>query len=363
MNTVVKKILKTIKENGYEAYIVGGYVRDFYLQKETNDYDICTNAPLSKISKWFTGKRGSYGSFHMKEENLTIDITVYRKEKEYQNRRPTSITKTNSLKVDLLRRDFTINTLCMDEEGEILDLLNGLEDIKQKKIRMVGDIKTKLIEDPLRILRAIRFATILNFTLEENLEKEIIKNKELLATLSSYRIKEEIERILLSPYYKKGLTFLKEQQMCTYLGISYTNLVYTSSILGMWAQIKIKKNLPFTKEEKENIVKLQEIMKGKIISREVLYQYGLNLSLIAGEILGISSYSIHELYKKMPIHTRKELQISMQEICTILEVSPSRKIKEIENQLIYEVLYERIKNTNSSLKEVVATMKRGVIDE
>lgn len=357
LNKTAKEILEKLESNGYTAYVVGGYVRDFLLGKNTNDIDICTNATTKEVMELFKGCANEYGSFNLKANELNIDITTFREEQNYENRRPTSITYTNDLKMDLLRRDFTINTICMDKEGKIVDILNGTKDLSEKKIRMVGNVTTKLKEDPLRILRALRFATTLDFTIEEELQEEIFKNKDLVKTLSSYRIKEEISKILISPNYKKGLKLLKEFSLCEALGITYTNVIITNDICGMWAQMKINANLPFTKSEKENIVKIREILDLKVIHPEVLYKYGLYLSLIAGEILGIEVESIHEMYKNLPIQERKDLDISFGEICEILNLPPSKKVSEVEEVLIQEVLHEHILNQKEELKKYLLSNK------
>lgn len=357
LNKIAKEILEKLESHGYTAYIVGGFVRDFLLGKNTNDIDICTNATTKEIMELFSGNANEYGSFNLKINELNIDITTFRQEQNYKNRRPTSIFYTNDLKTDLLRRDFTMNTICMNKEDKIIDILNGAKDLEEKKIRMVGDKDSKLKEDPLRILRAIRFATTLDFTLEESLHKAIFENKNLVKTLSTYRIKEEISKILISPNFKKGLNLLEEFSLCEILGISYTNVVYTNDVCGMWAQIHLNKTLPFTKSEKENIVKIREILDLNVIHANVLYKYGLYLSLIAGEILGIEAESIHEMYKNLPIHERKDLDISFSEICETLNICPSKEAKEIEKNLIHEVLYQHISNQKDELKKYLLNNK------
>lgn len=357
LNKTAKEILEKLESNGYTAYVVGGYVRDFLLGKTTNDIDICTNATTKEVMELFKGCANEYGSFNLKANELNIDITTFREEQNYESRRPTTVTYTNDLKTDLLRRDFTINTICMDKEGQIVDILNGTKDLSEKKIRMVGNVHTKLKEDPLRILRAIRFATTLDFTIEEELQAEILKNKDLVKTLSSYRIKEEISKILISPNYKTGLKLLKEFSLCEALGITYTNVIITNDICGMWAQMKLNVNLPFTKSEKENIVKIREILDLKVIHPEVLYKYGLYLSLIAGEILGIEVESIHEMYQNLPIQERKDLDITFGEICEILNLPPSKKVSEVEDILIQEVLHEHILNQKEELKKYLLEYK------
>lgn len=349
MNKNAIEIIEKLENLGYTAYIVGGYVRDLLLNKPSFDIDICTSAKIKEILQVFPGVANEYGSLNLKIKEFNIDITTFREEKNYENRRPTTIFYTTDLKKDLLRRDFTINTICMDKKGKIIDALNGVHDLKNKQIKMVGDPKTKIKEDPLRILRAIRFATTLDFTLEESLKEEIKRQRESLFTLSNYRIKEEMSKILLSTNYKKGLHLLKELHLCEILGIYYVHVVYTKDLCGMWAQLKIKRNLPFTKLEKENIVKIREILELKMINREIIYKYGLYLSLIASEILGIQAESIHEMNASLPIYTRKDLNISYQEICEILNIVPSKKGKEIEEDLIREVINEHVRNEKEVL--------------
>lgn len=355
MNKAAKEILNKLEQRGYTSYIVGGYVRDFLLGKNSNDIDICTNATMKEVMTFLPGKVNEYNSINIKMHELNIDITTFREERRYENRRPIEMVYISDLNKDLLRRDFTINTICMDKDGKIIDPLNGINDLHKRLIKVVGDPLQKIIEDPLRILRAIRFATVLDFDLDEALIDAIKKQGHLLKQLSAFRVKEEVSKILTSIYFKKGLTLLKEYQLCEYLGISYTKIVYTKDLCGMWAQIKMHRNFPFTKREKDNIVKIQEILEKKIINREVIYKYGLYLSLIAGEILGIEANSIHEIYKNMSIHFQNDLDITYNEIVEVLHVQPSKKVKEIENDLIKDVINNRIKNENAILKEYLLT--------
>lgn len=357
MNKTAQEILTILEANGYEAYIVGGYVRDFLLGSTSTDIDICTNATMKEVLKWISGEVNEYHSLNLKRNELNIDITTFRMDGPYQNRRPMEVSYTKELKEDVKRRDFTINTICMNKEGNIIDLLNGREDLQNKCIRMVGEINKKIKEDPLRILRAIRFATTLDFVIEPKLKEEIKKQNHIVSTLSTYRIKEEVAKILTSPNYKKGLKLLKELNLCEPLGLAFTNLVYTKDICGMWAQMTLTKNFPFTKSEKENIVKLREIKELGSINREVIYTYGLYLSLVAAEILGIDSDSIYKIEKEMPIKEKKELDISFQEIVDTLKIKPSKQAGEIEKELIKEVVNGRIFNKKKDLTNYLKSNK------
>ena len=163
------KILSILNENNHEAYIVGGYVRDKLIGRETNDIDICTSATPKEIMELFPNTESpNYGSINIIYKNTNFDITTFRRDIKYQdNRLPVKIKYIKSHKKDLLRRDFTINTFCINKYGEIKDYLNATPDLNQRIIRTVGNPRYRLKEDSLRILRAIRFATLLDFDIEE----------------------------------------------------------------------------------------------------------------------------------------------------------------------------------------------------
>ena len=187
-------LLKEINSHGYVSYIVGGYPRDLYLNRESLDIDICTNATPKDLRNIFGDimlPKENYGSVTVIKNKIRFEITTFRRDIKYENNRtPLEIEYINDLEADLKRRDFTINTLCIDSEGNTIDLLNGKKDLDDKIIKMVGDANVKLMEDALRILRAIRFAVTLNFKIDDELKKSIKKYGYLLKNLSYYRKKE-----------------------------------------------------------------------------------------------------------------------------------------------------------------------------
>ena len=258
MKKIIKNILKTLEDNGYEAYLVGGFIRDKLLHIKSYDVDICTNAKPEDLEKLFNIKVNDYGSLSFKINKYSIDITTFRKELEYVKRKPTKLVYVDTLEEDIKRRDFTINAICMNSKGKIIDLVGGLDDIHNKIVRMIGDTSSKLQEDPLRILRAIRIATILDFKIEDNLLQSIKDNNKLVLTLSPYRKRSELDKILSSKNFKKGLELLKDTDILSLLQISYDNIKYTKNILGMYAQLNIGCDLEFTKEEKRNIININE---------------------------------------------------------------------------------------------------------
>ena len=263
MDKIIKNVLNKIEEKGYIAYIVGGYVRDYLLKKSSNDIDIATSARPEVLEELFPdGESHPYGGIHLKKGPYTIAITTFRKELGYENRRPIQLEFINDIDTDLQRRDFYINAICMDAQENIIDPLNGRKDLCDEVIRSIGDSLTKIKEDPLRILRAIRFATTLDFTIDARLQETIRKNAHLTQTISKYRIKEEYSKILSSPNYQKGLDLSEELGLTKYLFIEYNNVYYSPNIYEMWAQVKIK-DIPFTKQEKRTIIRIKETIKKK----------------------------------------------------------------------------------------------------
>lgn len=185
-------ILKIIDNLGYEGYIIGGYPRDKYLNMETYDIDICTNMLPEEIIKNFNvTKNNGYGSLII--DNL-FEITTYRKDRYNDSRFP-EIEYVSKLEEDIIRRDFTINTLCIDLNGNYLDLMNARKDLDNKIIRTIKSADESFREDPLRIIRALRFMIDLDFLLSDDVKESIIKNKYLLRKISNERIKREIDKI------------------------------------------------------------------------------------------------------------------------------------------------------------------------
>lgn len=181
-------ILKEINKNGYEAYLVGGAVRDSLLGKENKDFDICTNMPLTQI-------KSLYPNFHLMKPNNNRNTGVM-----HLNNLEIEISefKGSSLLEDLSNRDFTINAIAMDKDGKIIDPFNGIESLSNKEISLIKQTGEAFITDPLRILRAIRIAARMNFSIDENCKKEMLKNKKLLDNVASERIYRELIQFLVT---------------------------------------------------------------------------------------------------------------------------------------------------------------------
>lgn len=355
MYNVTLKVIEEIEKNGFKAYVVGGYARDRYIGRKSSDVDICTNATpmdLKEIFKDATNHKEQYGSVMINVNNIIFEITTFRKEDKYLNHRtPSKVTYIDSLEEDLKRRDFIINTLCIDKNGEFIDFLGAKKDIDSKIIRMVGSPKIKLKEDILRSLRAIRFATILDFELDNELKKYIKKYRGYLKKLSYYRKKEELDKIFSSTNKKRGIELLTKLELIKSLEIEkLKSIVITSDAIGIWTQLDVQNKYIFTKNEKEQMKKINELLKYKKFNNELLYKYGLYTSIVAAEIKKQDTDNIKKTYMNLPIKTRSDIQISANEICEVLNIKPSYKINEIYIKLEKEILNNNLENNKNKIK-------------
>ena len=357
MDKSIVKILSLIEENGFEAYVVGGYVRDFLLDKDTKDIDICTNArvvELVDIFNDFNIVSNNYGAVKITYNDYKFDITTYREELKYNgNRRSLEIKYIDNLVEDIKRRDFTCNTLCMSKEGNIIDVLNGKEDIDNKIIRCVGDVNKKLTEDPLRILRAIRFATVLDFKLDKELYDTILEKRELVGTLSTTRIKEELTKILVSKKATKGLNYLKRLKLTEYIGIEYEKVKIVSDICGMYSQINFIREYPFTIKEKESIDKINKLVNSGRIDKYSIIEYGLYICSVAGDILGYKKRDIIKMDKELSIKDKNDINITGHEICNILGCKPSKVIGMVYDEVLVQIVEKNIKNEKNDISNYI----------
>lgn len=352
------EVLKKLNENNYEAYIVGGFVRDTLLERKTNDIDICTSATPKQILEIFDNVTVSdmqYGSVVISHKGYNFDVTTFRKEIKYEsNRKPVKIKYINDIKKDLLRRDFTINTLCMNHRGEVIDILNIKEDLNNKILKTVGNPRYRIKEDSLRILRCIRFATILDFEIEDKTKYYLSKYNYLLKKLSMNRKKEELDKIFLSKNKEKGRKLLIELNLTNALDISkLNNIVLCTDLLGIWCQLEVDDIYPFTKYEKSQMKLLRELLKYEEIDNYTLYKYGLYLCTVYTDIKGLSKRKLNTKYQNLPITSSKEIQITGNQISEIMDKKPGEYIKEIIEDLEKNILNNKLNNTYEDIKDYI----------
>jgi len=356
MNKKALELIDKINSFGFVAYLVGGYPRDMYLNRTTYDIDVCTNATPKDLKNIFGNSMLSkinYGSVVVVYKNVRFEITTFRKDLKYiNNRLPVKFEYVDNLLDDLKRRDFTINTLCIDANGVLIDLLDGRKDIDNKIIKMVGDPSIRLKEDCLRILRAIRFATILNFKLDDELKKYISKYGYLLKKLSYDRKKSELDKIFSSNNVAYGIELIKELGLDKPLELNFDNLVITNYPIGIWAQIN-PSNYKFSKNEKDMIKKIKELKDKDIFDSRIMYEYDLFLLSAVADIRGISKRTITYYYNKLPIKSRKDIAISPGQICELLNKKSGPFLKKILDNLENEILSNNLNNEYNDIKNYI----------
>ena len=233
----VTHVTKTLESAGFEAFIVGGCVRDLILSRKPKDWDVTTNATPEQILPLFTKTvyENTYGTVAIVFENYTessvsrdtyddlsyettdlhtyiVEVTPYRTETTYtDSRHPDAVSFSQNIEDDIQRRDFTINAMAYSISREILlDLYKGQADLKDKVIRTVGNAEERLQEDALRMMRAVRFAVQLGFTISHETTEALVKQSDLLTKVSMERIRDEFEKIILSPSPAAGITLLQK---------------------------------------------------------------------------------------------------------------------------------------------------------
>jgi tRNA nucleotidyltransferase (CCA-adding enzyme) len=212
--------MKILEENNYQAYLVGGGVRDSFLNKEPKDFDVATSATPQQVKQLFdkvipTGEK--HGTVTVLIRNNSVEVTTLRKDGIYKDfRHPEEVFFTDNLKEDLARRDFTINALAIDLNDKIYDYFGGLNDLKRGAIKAVGDPNDRFKEDPLRMMRAIRFACQLDFYVNISTLTSISTNSELINRISAERIKDELCKMLLSNYPEFGIRALLDTGLLKY---------------------------------------------------------------------------------------------------------------------------------------------------
>lgn len=225
----ILELTEKLKKSGFDAFLVGGCVRDFLLDKKLKDWDIATNAKPEEIQKLFPDSvyENQFGTVGVKTESedptlKVIEVTTFRLEGKYTDKRhPDEIKFAKTIEEDLSRRDFTVNALALDlaeiKAKKIIDPFDGQKDLKNKIIRTVGEPEHRFNEDALRLMRAIRFATELDFKIEEKTAAAIKKESKLLAVIAKERIRDELEKIVMSERAAEGIKKLAELNLLSHI--------------------------------------------------------------------------------------------------------------------------------------------------
>ncbi|PKG24106.1 CCA tRNA nucleotidyltransferase [Niallia nealsonii] len=382
-------ILKKIEYAGFEAYFVGGSVRDYLLGKKINDIDIATSATPEEVKGIFgqTIDIGiQHGTVMVIVDGKSYEITTFRTESSYVDfRRPSEVTFIRELREDLQRRDFTMNAMAMDKHGTIIDYFSGRDALKQKKIETVGNANERFNEDALRMMRAIRFVSTLGFSLEEKTYDSIVQNRLLLAKIAIERITQEFEKLLTGKYSKKSLQLIAETNLHEYLPmlkekkqailqVSKMEIDYLT-IDEMWSLLLWKMDITANKEidvflrkwklPVKKIKKIQKVVAAllgkqknkwtcvdlyKITLEIVCSAEKLSMLIWEGKSIKDTDY-IKAAFEKLPIQDKTELAIHGKDLLNWSSKPSGAWIKEAIEAVEYAVVEQKVKNDKQAIKE------------
>ena len=377
-------VLRTLEDAGFEAYFVGGSVRDVLLHRHVHDIDITTSAYPEEVKELFdksidTGIK--HGTVTVLYGGESYEITTFRTESGYQDfRRPDHVTFVQNLDKDLKRRDFTINALAMDMHGDIVDLFNGIEDLKNHIIRAVGNPEKRFHEDALRMMRAVRFMSQLEFKLEEKTEQAIKDNHELLKKISVERIREEFVKMGLGPFSRQAFQIFLDTQLSEdvpdFAGKKdllqvYPQLKFSPTMeTSLWAVIIILlkvpnenigkfmrdwKNSNALTEKVEQIIKMFDLIADHVPTDYELFEAGEDIiinTIDVADILGqpVSSEALVDRYLALPIKTPSELAVDGRFLIK-RGMRPGAQLGRTLNQILKKVVACEIENSEEAIEQ------------
>jgi tRNA nucleotidyltransferase (CCA-adding enzyme) len=384
----VKKAIDTLEMNGYEAFVVGGCVRDFIMGKAPHDYDMATNALPVQVMDAFSDftliKSGiKHGTVGVVIEGEKIEITTFRIDGEYDdNRHPKSVQFSLLLEDDTKRRDFTVNALAYSEKNGVVDFHGGISDMEKKLIRAVGDPECRFDEDALRILRALRFSCTLGFDIEEKTKKAIKKQAQLLQNISAERICEELDKLLLGKNvaeciseFEDVLSYVMPQVFpldcarLSALSSQFENCTQAYAVvfsaLPQDEATRICEKLKFSNERKQTVLaflKEKEFPKTKIEVRWLLNRLGEKKSidyLSYKRCFGIDTVQartwMNEILANGECYSLHTLALNGADIIS-LGVSSGEGVGQLLQKALSSVVNEKIPNDKQALLEYVKSL-------
>ena len=368
-------ILKIFNRNGYEAYFVGGCVRDYLLGEEFSDIDITTNALPEEVKKIFrksidTGIQ--HGTVTILVNGEGYEVTTFRTEDEYTNHRaPEKVEFVSNLREDLDRRDFTINAMALDSNGKLYDYHKGESDLTCKVIKTVNNPNDRFYEDALRMLRAFRFSSKLGFEIEKDTLEAIKKNAELIKFVSIERIVNELKKLLSGKGNLRSLELLLDSKLNTYIPFleeieiiqdfskySFCQSLYILSKIND-ISFDILKELKLSNKEVKLIKEFDKINTDfvrKIPLELILYKYNFEDVVFIAEYFSYNNRNNIENCK-LTINSFDEVDITSQEIISTIGEKPGPWIKSVVSELEHEILLNRLDNNRKDILDFLSKIR------
>lgn len=387
---LARPVLQTIEQAGYEAYFVGGSVRDTILGKTIHDVDIATSAYPNEIKQLFkrTVDTGiEHGTVMILDHGNGYETTTFRSESTYTDfRRPDHVTFVRSLEEDLKRRDFTINALAMRENGEIIDLFDGLADLKHRQIRAVGDPQERFHEDALRMMRAVRFASQLDFEIVPATQDAMKTHAALLAKIAVERTQVELLKLLMGKAPQRGLNIMLATDLWAYCPdfashkTALTQLVPrlthgVSHEVVAWALLAKSFALDHTQltaflkhwktsnqvaTDVQAVVTAATILQDRPLDAWQLYQCGAHRVLWANEVAVIlgavdRSTELPQQIAALPIQHKKQVDLTGRDLMQA-GIQPGPQLGQILATLEYQVVTGQVPNHKADLRQRALTL-------
>ncbi len=383
-----RPILEKLEKHGYQAFYVGGCVRDLLLNRSIGDIDIATSAQPSEVQDIFEKVIPvgiEHGTVIVRHEHESYEVTTFRREGEYSdNRHPDSVAFIQKIDEDLQRRDFTINALAMDIHGNIIDLFAGRQDLQQKLIRTVGDGYERFSEDPLRIIRALRFSSQLGFTIERKTLDNMMRLKQQISGLAVERMATEITKLFAGEFVNIGIDYLISTEIYKQLPvmIEYPYIIHRlpqpvnplqsfGEVIALFHFLEPKINIIYwVKEWKcSNKIKQEAMQLADALfyyQRHGLDQwlaYRLDTSFHKGfirlgkilfDVFPVSLDNLQKLKTNLPIHSKRDVALNGNDLHRLFpEYEKGPWIKRYLMILEKKVVYGELANNKNDLKDWV----------
>ncbi|MGN7386606.1 CCA tRNA nucleotidyltransferase [Sporosarcina sp. SAFN-015] len=376
-----RKVIRQLEEAGYEAVFVGGSVRDYLLGKEASDIDIATSATPEEVKHVFTHTIDvgiAHGTVMVLMDGEPIEVTTYRTESTYSDhRRPDEVEFVRSLKDDLQRRDFTMNAIALTLTGELIDPFSGMIDLQNRKIRAVGKAADRFHEDALRMIRAIRFSSVLNFEIEDETLLAIQENAASIKHISVERIKVEMDKLWKGVNPAKALETIADTRLSEYLPL-FPNDVQcliacapfetakqgwaAMMLAGDFSVMNLAKAYKLSNREKAFLSDVLAAFNRRQFNQFTIddyYQFHIEVLITAEQVWQtfhpnehkISIEDMIRMQENLPIRSKEDLQIDGKDLMAWTSQRGGRWLGEWMDKIENMVLHRHCPNDAEKIKE------------
>lgn len=375
------ELISALKSKMYEAYIVGGAVRDYLLNIDFKDIDIATNATPEEVLDIFKDldiddRYASLGSVVIRENGFYYEITTFRNE-EYVKYKIKDVHYSKKLVEDIIRRDYTINALALTPNLTIIDLVEGQKDLEKGIVRVIGSGKRRFQDDPSRILRGLRLVSKYNFSVETNTEKAMRKCRNCLKEISETKLISELENIINEKYGLKALKIIDDNNLFRSMPkyaywISliikyYKKLSFIEKYTLLYLITgELPKNIEANRANAQEVKKLYDVAQNLFVNKVdsmMIFNEGQDMLLAADRVCKAYNSRYHrqkgrikKLNRKMKIRSISDLKFTARELTLMMREDQLPMTNQIMNELIYNVVEGKLVNRNDVLVETVRRM-------